>query len=65
VVVLAEAGVSPADVQHVFLTHAHFDHTGNTDAFPNATFYLQERELSKWIPGYAHSSASFCGCIRT
>lgn len=48
-VVLAEAGVSPADVQHVFLTHAHFDHTGNTDAFSNATFYLQECELSEWI----------------
>jgi len=47
--VLAEAGVSPADVQHVFLTHAHFDHAGNTDSFPNATFYLQERELSKWV----------------
>src|ERR1700742_3740228 len=25
-VVLAEAGVRPADVEHVFLTHAHFDH---------------------------------------
>ena len=48
-VVLAEAGVRPADIEHVFLTHAHFDHAGNTDAFPNATFYLQERELSKWI----------------
>ena len=49
--VLAEAGVSPAEVQHVFLTHAHFDHAGNTDSFPNATFYLQERELSKWVWG--------------
>ncbi|MCB8883626.1 N-acyl homoserine lactonase family protein [Acidisoma cellulosilytica] len=48
-VVLAEAGVKPSDVEHVILTHAHFDHAGNTDAFPNATFYLQERELSKWI----------------
>ncbi len=47
--VLAEAGVSPADVGHVFLTHAHFDHAGNTDAFPNATFYIQERELSRWV----------------
>jgi N-acyl homoserine lactone hydrolase len=47
--VLAEAGVRPSDIGHVFLTHAHFDHAGNTDAFPNAIFYLQERELSKWI----------------
>src|ERR1700748_3668189 len=36
--VLAEAGVRPEDVGHVLLTHAHFDHAGNTDSFPNATF---------------------------
>jgi N-acyl homoserine lactone hydrolase len=47
--VLAEAGVSPEEVTHIFLTHAHFDHAGNTDAFPNAQFYIQERELSKWV----------------
>ncbi len=33
----------------MFLTHAHFDHAGNTDAFPRATFYIQERELSQWV----------------
>ena len=47
--VLAECGVTPEQVQHVFITHAHFDHMGNTDAFPNATFYIQEKELSKWV----------------
>lgn len=47
--VLAEVGVRPEDVQHIFLTHAHFDHAGNTDAFPNATFYIQARELEKWL----------------
>jgi N-acyl homoserine lactone hydrolase len=47
--VLAECGVSPQEVDTVFITHAHFDHMGNTDDFPNATFYIQERELSKWI----------------
>jgi glyoxylase-like metal-dependent hydrolase (beta-lactamase superfamily II) len=47
--VLAECGVAPEDVKTVFVTHAHFDHMGNTDEFPNATFYLQERELSKWV----------------
>ena len=31
------------------MTHAHFDHMGNIEAFPNATFYIQERELSKWV----------------
>lgn len=47
--VLPECGVKPEDVDTVFITHAHFDHLGNTDEFPNATFYIQERELSKWI----------------
>lgn len=47
--VLAECGVKPEDVDTVFITHAHFDHLGNTDDFPNARFYIQERELTKWI----------------
>jgi len=47
--VLAEIGVAPEDVSTVFITHAHFDHMGNTADFPNATFYIQERELSKWV----------------
>lgn len=47
--VLAECGVTPEDVTHVFLTHAHYDHMGGIEAFPNAMFYIQERELSKWV----------------
>ena len=47
--VLGECGVSPDDIKHIFITHAHFDHMGNSDAFPNATFYIQEKELSKWV----------------
>ena len=48
-VVLAECGLTPEQITHVFITHAHFDHMGGTDLFPKATFYIQERELSKWI----------------
>jgi N-acyl homoserine lactone hydrolase len=47
--VLAEIDVKPEDVTHAFLTHAHFDHMGNIEDFPKAKFYMQERELSKWI----------------
>ena len=47
--VLSECGVTPEDVSTVFLTHSHFDHMGNIEDFPNATFYIQERELSKWV----------------
>lgn len=47
--VLGACGVKPEEVEHIFISHAHFDHMGNTDAFPNATFYIQEKELSKWV----------------
>jgi len=47
--VLASCGVKPADVTHVFVTHAHFDHFGGAGHFPNARFFIQERELSKWV----------------
>lgn len=47
--VLAPCGVRPEDVDSIFITHAHFDHMGNIEGFPNAVFYLQERELTKWI----------------
>ncbi|WP_137391954.1 N-acyl homoserine lactonase family protein [Rhodoligotrophos defluvii] len=47
--VLSACDVAPEDVSHVFVTHAHFDHFGGSEHFPNAVFYLQERELSKWI----------------
>lgn len=47
--VLAACGVKPEDVQHVFITHAHFDHMGGTALFPNAKFYIQRRELTDWI----------------
>ena len=36
--VLAEIGVSVEEVSRVFITHAHFDHMGNLEPFPNATF---------------------------
>jgi glyoxylase-like metal-dependent hydrolase (beta-lactamase superfamily II) len=47
--ILAQCDVTPEQVTDIFITHAHFDHIGGTDEFPNATFYIQEQELSKWI----------------
>jgi glyoxylase-like metal-dependent hydrolase (beta-lactamase superfamily II) len=47
--VLAGVGLSPADVDTVFISHAHFDHFGNVEDFPKATFYIQEREIAKWV----------------
>ena len=45
---LARAGARPEDVDAVLVTHAHFDHLGNVAAFPNATVYIQRREVEKW-----------------
>lgn len=47
------AGIGPSEVTKVLLTHLHKDHAGgvseNTEpeklSFPDATYYLQEREL--------------------
>jgi glyoxylase-like metal-dependent hydrolase (beta-lactamase superfamily II) len=47
-VLLARAGVAPEDVDAVLVTHAHFDHLGNVAAFPNATVWIQRREVEKW-----------------
>jgi glyoxylase-like metal-dependent hydrolase (beta-lactamase superfamily II) len=46
---LGKLGFTPEDVDTVFLTHLHFDHAGNTAAFPNAKFYLQQKELFEWL----------------
>ncbi len=47
--VLAEVGVKPKDIDTVFITHAHFDHFGNVEDFPNAKFYVQKREMQDWV----------------
>jgi len=48
-VALSEVGVDPRQITDVLITHAHFDHMGGMEFFPNATFYLQERELTQWV----------------
>lgn len=47
--VLANIGLKPEDIDTVIFTHAHYDHMDNMDAFPNAHFYLQTKELLGWI----------------
>ena len=39
-------GVEAAAVSDVVITHLHYDHVGNFDLFPSATFHLQDDELS-------------------
>jgi glyoxylase-like metal-dependent hydrolase (beta-lactamase superfamily II) len=55
---LVLAGVEPATVEHVVLTHLHYDHVGNIDAFPRATFHAHERELEFWRGSHARLSGA-------
>ncbi len=41
---LNERGLNPSDINHVFLSHLHFDHVNNIDLFTQATIYLSAKE---------------------
>lgn len=43
---LRTIGVDPARVADVVVTHMHYDHCGNHDMFPNATYHLQDKEMA-------------------
>lgn len=50
---LAMLGIDCAMVRHVILTHLHYDHVGNLDGFPQATFYVNEAEMAFWTGRHA------------
>jgi glyoxylase-like metal-dependent hydrolase (beta-lactamase superfamily II) len=54
---LARVGVRPADVDHVVLSHLHFDHAGNIGLFPNATFSMSRAELDFWTGPFGSQPA--------
>jgi N-acyl homoserine lactone hydrolase len=43
---LKEIGVTPADIKHFALSHAHGDHSGNANLFTAATIYAQRAEYA-------------------
>jgi glyoxylase-like metal-dependent hydrolase (beta-lactamase superfamily II) len=43
---LAAVGVRPDDVEHVIVTHLHYDHCGNHGLFPRARYHLQDEEMA-------------------
>jgi glyoxylase-like metal-dependent hydrolase (beta-lactamase superfamily II) len=50
---LRRIGVEPESVETVILTHLHYDHTGNVDAFPKADLVVQRSELDFWTSAKA------------
>jgi glyoxylase-like metal-dependent hydrolase (beta-lactamase superfamily II) len=46
--VLGRVGFAPEDVDVILVTHMHFDHMGNFEAFPNAKLYIQLDEYLGW-----------------
>ncbi len=53
------AGVRPEDVTDIVVSHAHWDHMGGIDLFPNATVWIQKQEFAyytgdAWQPGGQH-----------
>jgi len=43
---LRAAGIDHLSVEHVILTHLHYDHAGSLGTFPNAKFHVQDAELA-------------------
>lgn len=50
---LARIGVVPGSVDHLVLSHLHWDHIGHIPAFPDARLVLQEDEMAFWTGRYA------------
>jgi glyoxylase-like metal-dependent hydrolase (beta-lactamase superfamily II) len=46
--ILAKVELEPRDVKTILLTHMHFDHVGNIEAFPEAVILLQRSEDEGW-----------------
>ena len=65
---MTHAGVEPEEVDHVFLTHLHFDHCGAVTAFdgshfhptfPRARHFVQRREYEILLNPDPRSQASY------
>ncbi len=56
---LKDIGVDPASVTDIIVSHAHWDHLGGIDLFPNATIWIQKGEYeyytgAAWQTGGHH-----------
>ncbi|KAJ7259942.1 beta-lactamase-like protein [Mycena haematopus] len=53
-----KGGVSPADVERIFISHLHFDHIGDSAPFTRATFVLGGRGKAALDDGYPGNPTS-------
>lgn len=47
--VVAGLGVKASEVKKGIITHVHFDHISGIELFPNATYYIQQKEFNFWM----------------
>jgi glyoxylase-like metal-dependent hydrolase (beta-lactamase superfamily II) len=57
---LKAVGVSPEQVEHIVISHMHYDHAGNPDLFPRARYHAQDEEMA-YCTGRCMSSAEVGG----
>jgi glyoxylase-like metal-dependent hydrolase (beta-lactamase superfamily II) len=50
---LAEVGYKPADITYLALSHYHYDHSANANAFAGSTWLVQRPERAANVPGRA------------
>ena len=43
---LEAVGISPEQVEHIVISHMHYDHAGNHDLFPRARYHVQDDEMA-------------------
>jgi glyoxylase-like metal-dependent hydrolase (beta-lactamase superfamily II) len=57
---LKAVGVSPEQVEHIVISHMHYDHAGNPDLFPRARYHVQDDEMA-YCTGRCMGSAEVGG----
>ena len=43
---LTAIGIAPDEVEHIVISHMHYDHAGNHDLFPRARYHVQDAEMA-------------------
>jgi len=43
---LGAIGISPDRIEHIVISHMHYDHAGNQELFPRARYHVQDAEMA-------------------